>query len=367
MSDDNDTSFNDSNAWHYYWYNPSLAGAIIFIVIFLASTVLMTYQSIKTIIFIKKNNIYKSRKSRKLHQASSEDVEKVDSEEKDQYYGSYRYILILIPFNLGLLCEFIGYIGRTINHNNIWSRGPYIMQTLLLLIAPPLFSATLYMTFGRLVTNVLHNEKKLLLYPKYITKFCVVGDILSLLLQAAGGGIMSGTSSNPDNFTLGENVILGGLGVQILFFGFFMVIEATYYFRLHKAINKTEYNSKVINTDIRSFPNRFNNWRTILISLFVCSIFILIRSIYRVIEFTEGNNGYIARHEWFLYIFDSLMMFLNAFFFLSQDVSNYFLRTIPLTLGGESELLTNRIDHEERADETIDDRSYERSIENIRY
>lgn len=343
MSEDNDARFNDPNAWHYYWYNPSLAGAIIFIILFLASTVLMTYQSVKTIIFIKKHNIYKSRKSRKLQKQNEEDVEKVDTAvEKDQYYGSYRYILILIPFYLGLLCEFIGYIGRIINHNNIWSRGPYIMQTLLLLIAPPLFSATLYMTFGRLVTNVLHNEKKLLLYPKYITKFCVVGDILSLLLQAAGGGIMSSTSSNPDNFTLGENVILGGLGVQILFFGFFMVIEATYYIRLHRAINKTEYNSKVINTDLRSFPNKLNNWRMILICLFVSSIFILIRSIYRVVEFTEGNNGYIARHEWFLYIFDSLMMFLNVVFFLSQDVSNYFLNTIPLTLGGESELLSSK-------------------------
>lgn len=171
-----------------------------------------------------------------------------------------------------------------------------------------------------------------MLYPKYITKVCVVGDIISLLLQAAGGGIMANTKKNINNFALGENVILGGLAVQILFFGFFVIIEATYYIRLHKNMQSSEYNSRVINQDIRHFPNKFNDWKTILLSLFLCSIFILIRSIYRVVEFSQGNNGYIARHEWFLYFFDALMMFFNALLFVSQDVSNYFLKTIPLTL-----------------------------------
>lgn len=187
----------------------------------------------------------------------------------------------------------------------------------------------------------------------------VVGDVFSLLLQASGGGMMAGKSSS---FSLGEHLILGGLGVQILFFGFFMVIEATYYIRLQNAIYSTQYNAKIINNDLKSFPNKFNNWRAILASLFLCSIFILVRSIYRVVEFTQGNNGYIGRHEWFLYIFDGLMMFFNCVFFISQDVSNYFLRAIPYTMGGEIDHLSYR-SAEEGLRNAMDNISFRRDID----
>jgi hypothetical protein len=39
-------------------------------------------------------------------------------------------------------------------------------------------------------------------------------------------------------------------------------------------------------------------------------VLILIRSVYRVIEFIQGDNGYVISHEVFLYVFDALMMFL---------------------------------------------------------
>jgi hypothetical protein len=39
-------------------------------------------------------------------------------------------------------------------------------------------------------------------------------------------------------------------------------------------------------------------------------VLILIRSIYRVVEFVQGNNGYVIGHEVFLYVFDASMMFL---------------------------------------------------------
>ncbi|KAJ5274036.1 RTA1 like protein [Penicillium angulare] len=37
---------------------------------------------------------------------------------------------------------------------------------------------------------------------------------------------------------------------------------------------------------------------------------ILIRSIYRVIEYAQGNSGYVISHEVFIYVFDATMMFL---------------------------------------------------------
>lgn len=52
------------------------------------------------------------------------------------------------------------------------------------------------------------------------------------------------------------------------------------------------------------------DWRGLLFALYTASVLILIRSIYRVIEFAQGNNGYVISHEVFLYVFDASMMFL---------------------------------------------------------
>lgn len=335
--------------WRNYRYNPSRWAAILFTVLFFVLILVQTIQALISIRFIKKNGLnnntkiswglqkYNFFKRRKSYE-NLEDVQKPDGDieaceeaQDSNAYNAHTYVWILLPFYLGLFCEFIGFGGRIFSHNKIDSTGPYLVQALLLILGPPLFSATIYMAFGRIVTTVLHNENYLLIYPKYITTICVVGDLLSLNIQGAGGSLMSNADENIKYYSMGEYVVIAGLAIQILFFGFFVIIEATYYFRLQRNIHASQYNSKIINEDIRYYPKRFINWKTILVSLFVCSIFILIRSIYRVVEFVQGNSGYVASHEWFLYFFDAVMMFLSGLLFVSQDVSNYFLKTVPLT------------------------------------
>lgn len=36
----------------------------------------------------------------------------------------------------------------------------------------------------------------------------------------------------------------------------------------------------------------------------------LVRNIFRIAEYTQGHEGVIARHEWFIYTFDAAMMWL---------------------------------------------------------
>ena len=66
-----------------------------------------------------------------------------------------------------------------------WTLGPYIVQAILLLVAPALFAATIYMALGRLVHR-LHADKQCLLPLKWMTKIFVGGDVISFLLQAGG-------------------------------------------------------------------------------------------------------------------------------------------------------------------------------------
>jgi hypothetical protein len=42
--------------------------------------------------------------------------------------------------------------------------------------------------------------------------------------------------------------------------------------------------------------------------LFTASALIMIRSVFRVIEYVQGTNGYLLSHEIYLYIFDAALM-----------------------------------------------------------
>lgn len=47
-----------------------------------------------------------------------------------------------------------------------------------------------------------------------------------------------------------------------------------------------------------------------MLSLYIVSILIFVRSMLRVVEYLEGYHGYIMNHEAFIYVFDGLLMVL---------------------------------------------------------
>jgi hypothetical protein len=59
------------------------------------------------------------------------------------------------------------------------------MQSVLLLVAPALFAASIYMELGRIVLMV-DGERSLFIRRKWLTKLFVSGDVLSFLMQSSG-------------------------------------------------------------------------------------------------------------------------------------------------------------------------------------
>ena len=194
--------------------------------------------------------------------------------------------------------------------------GPYIIQSILLLLAPALFAASIYMMLGRIVL-MLDAQRSLFIRRTWMTKIFVCGDVLSFLMQASGGGLMG--TGNVDTINTGESVVVGGLVsllrsrigeksyaasllmslpqfVQIIFFGLFVITASIFHFRVSRMPTQKCYDLPF--------------WKRQMICLYVVSILIFIRSIIRVIEYLQGWQGYILSHEAFLYVFDGLIMFI---------------------------------------------------------
>lgn len=81
--------------------------------------------------------------------------------------------------------QIIGYICRILAHDDNKSIPIYSVQTILILLAPPLYAASIYMTLGRLI-RYLGAESQSLIPTKWLTKIFLVGDVVAFLMQAAG-------------------------------------------------------------------------------------------------------------------------------------------------------------------------------------
>ncbi|PWY91491.1 hypothetical protein BO94DRAFT_544863 [Aspergillus sclerotioniger CBS 115572] len=138
------------------------------------------------------------------------------------------------PFVIGGIFETIGYIRRILNSQQTpnWSTGPYIMQELLLLVAPSLFAASIYMILGRIILAT-KGDSRSLIPGRWITRIFVIGDIIAFIAQTGGGGILS-QATTPSRERLGNWVIIGGLFVQIGFFVLFIFVSGGFHLRMRK-------------------------------------------------------------------------------------------------------------------------------------
>ncbi|KXG52381.1 RTA-like protein [Penicillium griseofulvum] len=244
----------DEPIFAFYRYNPSMGGAVLFTILFIGTTFYHIFQLFKTRTWF------------------------------------------FIPFVIGGLFEIVGYIGRAASSKQSpdWTLGPYIVQTLCLLLAPALLAASIYMLLGRIIL-VLQAESHAILKKKWLTKVFVTGDVLSFILQGAGGGIQS--SGSLDGLKTGERIIIVGLFVQIIFFGFFVVVAVLFDLKLRKYPIPRSASGEI-------------PWRKHLNILYATSLLILVRSVFRLAEYIQGNHGYLLHHEVYLYVFDSLLIFI---------------------------------------------------------
>ncbi len=102
-------------------------------------------------------------------------------------------------------------------------------------------------------------------------------------------------SHDPDKVKMGQNIILGGLFLQIIIFGLFVLVSIIFHLRLRKQPTQASYARDV-------------KWQKMLWVLYAVSAIIMVRNIFRVVEYIGGHNGPLLKVEWPIYVFDALLM-----------------------------------------------------------
>ncbi|RSL57732.1 hypothetical protein CEP54_008087 [Fusarium duplospermum] len=175
-------------------------------------------------------------------------------------------------------------------------------SSLFLLIPPSLFAASIYMTLGRIMRGLgPKGEMCSIIRVKWLTTTFVVGDVFSFLIQSSGAGMMA-AGNDPK---LGENIVVGGLVIQILFFSLFVAASVVFHLR---------YRRNSANWPGAQPADNFD-WKKMMLMLYSTSALILIRCLFRIIEYVMGADAYPLKNEWTLYVFDAVLMAITMAIF----------------------------------------------------
>ncbi|KAE8326335.1 RTA1-domain-containing protein [Aspergillus sergii] len=249
-----DSEHTEWTAYHYY---PSKAAGILFVILFLILSVIYTCRLLRTRTWF------------------------------------------FIPLVTGTWFESVGYIGRVLSANESpnWTIGPYVMQSTLLLVAPVLYAPSIYMILGRII-HLVKVAKLAIIRVTWMTKIFVAGDLLSFL-QASGAGTMVSNSKST-----GKNIILGGLFIQIVFFGCFLISALVFQRRLARRPTSESADHNI-------------PWQKNMFALHFSSLLILIRSCFRVAEYIQGSDGFLLQNEVFMYVYGGLLILFVTVAFLA--------------------------------------------------
>ncbi|KAF2852505.1 RTA1-domain-containing protein [Plenodomus tracheiphilus IPT5] len=196
-----------------------------------------------------------------------------------------------IPFILGCAGESAGYYGRAWAHQNIRLGTPFLIQMMLILGSAPLLAATVYMTLGRLVRS-LDAEEYSIIRSTWVSKIYILIDIASFGCQMFGSAAQA---SGPEGAAQGMKVIKIGLGVQLGAFAVFLLMAVLLHVRLIRGPTVVSERPHV-------------HWRRHVWTLYAVSVLIIVRSLFRLVEFAQGPDGTIVNTEALMYVFDAALL-----------------------------------------------------------
>jgi hypothetical protein len=216
-------------------------------------------------------------------------TEKLDNDRTNQHQ---------IALCLGCVGEALGYGGRLMLYVDTFDSNAFIIQICCLIISPAFISAGIYLTLKHIVISF--GERWSRLKPVWYTRIFITGDIFSLILQGAGGGLASTADEGSDLQDVGTNMMIAGVIFQVVILAFFGYFLTEYTVRTYRHRNELTDESIIL---FRS--KRFRAFMGAVIIAFLC---IFVRCVYRIPELTGGWRSELMRNEDEFIILEGVMI-----------------------------------------------------------
>ncbi|QRV97758.1 RTA1-like protein [Ceratobasidium sp. AG-Ba] len=235
-------------------------------------------------------------------------------------FRTWFMIPTLVVCGLG---ELIGWAGRYWGHISPTNEDAFMMQITTTIISPSFLTAAMFIILPKIIAEL--GSQYSLMPARFYAKIFITADVAALVIQAVGGA-MASIADTHEAAERGGNIMLAGIIIQLVAVVLFTILGLEFVIRysLNRPARSTEVEQK------------YTGWTVVprgcvwmLVGLAIATLFIIIRSVYRTIELTDGWNGaIISTEKWFNW-FDGMpivvaMVTFNVFHpgFLLRDIGN---------------------------------------------
>ncbi|KAH6693497.1 RTA1 like protein-domain-containing protein [Plectosphaerella plurivora] len=247
------------------------------------------------------------------------------------YAGKGTSWTYTIWLGIGTLFELAGYSARIIMSYNPWIFEAFLIQNMTLMLGPTFTAAASSVTFKFLV--MWYGEQWSLVRPTLVPYIFVGSDMVSILVQSAGGGLAAASSdgSNPSMANMANTLMIGGVafqvvnmvacgGLMVLFWhrrrqggmsGLSRIDSGTTRLWNHNTseVNLVGGNVKSVS---RGTPQEQKRMRIYVWSIAVAYIAILVRCIYRVPDMISGYGSDLQKNETLFLVLDGSMILIST-------------------------------------------------------
>ncbi|KAJ6447143.1 RTA1 domain-containingprotein [Purpureocillium lavendulum] len=196
---------------------------------------------------------------------------------------------------MGSVWETAAFIIRVLGTRDQQQMQYAIWGQLLFLLAPLWINAFVYMTVARMVHFGLPSQKIWGIRAARMTLLFVWLDIACFLVQGAGGSMLSGDS--PANVQrIGSKLYMSGVGLQLGFVLIFIVLTVCFYRDVSRVTG-----------------GRMGLMRWLTLTMIAVLLFIVMRIVYRLIEFSPGagRDNPLLTSEIYPFILDAFPMLVG--------------------------------------------------------
>ncbi|KDR69649.1 hypothetical protein GALMADRAFT_230599 [Galerina marginata CBS 339.88] len=226
----------------------------------------------------------------------------------------YRRLWLIPTAGLCGLIEILGWSGRLWSSFSPLLSTPFQIEITCTIVAPTPLLAANFVILGEIIRRLGSTYSRL--SPKWYTIIFCTCDVVSLVVQGAGGGIAA-TAPDLKGANLGANIMLGGIVFQLGVIVLYSILALEYFIRYHfdapissrvKSVASTNDQSEGQLRGLFTFKLKLMSY-----ALIFSTTLLFIRAIYRTIELADGWNGRIISNELYFNVLDATMIVLAMY------------------------------------------------------
>ncbi|KAI1142535.1 RTA1-domain-containing protein [Hypoxylon sp. FL0543] len=217
----------------------------------------------------------------------------------------YKSSIFATAVSTGLALEVVGYVGRVLLNGNPADRSDFILFLIGTILGPTFICGAVFLVLPQIVA--IYGEEFCSWRPAWFSFLFYALTALSLALELAGG-LVSTIRDSPDQTDTGVHVLVAGLAIQLV---------ALLIFVGHAVLFAIAVHTRHHTLDIK-FAGIYNSgsFKAFLLALSLTMLLLIIRTAYRAVVIAEGYHSSIAQSEILLLVLDGLMVLLATLLLL---------------------------------------------------